>query len=216
MVAKIFLVFGDSIVFGAWDIEGGWVQRLRKYLDKLTLKEKGDFLVYNCGISGNTSEELLERFEIECKSRLKELAMYEGRGIIMISIGGNDCTFIKSKGDNWVLPEKFAENIEKLIKLAKKFSDKIIFVSFTPCDESKTTPIPWNTDIVYKNEDIKKYNDITKEICEKEKIPFIKIFDSWLKLDYKKWLEDGLHPNSKGHEKIFETVKDFLIKNKII
>jgi len=24
------LVFGDSITYGAWDEEGGWVQRLRK------------------------------------------------------------------------------------------------------------------------------------------------------------------------------------------
>jgi len=29
-------------------------------------------------------------------------------------------------------------------------------------------------------------------------------------------LEDGLHPNSEGHKKIFESVKEFLIKNKII
>ena len=29
-------------------------------------------------------------------------------------------------------------------------------------------------------------------------------------------LEDGLHPNSAGHEKMFQRVKDFLIKNKII
>ena len=29
-------------------------------------------------------------------------------------------------------------------------------------------------------------------------------------------LEDGLHPNAGGHEKIFQKVKDFLIENKII
>lgn len=29
-------------------------------------------------------------------------------------------------------------------------------------------------------------------------------------------LEDGLHPNSEGHKKMFIRVKDFLIENKII
>jgi len=29
-------------------------------------------------------------------------------------------------------------------------------------------------------------------------------------------LNDGLHPNADGHEKMFNRVKDFLIENKII
>lgn len=31
-MAKI-LVFGDSIAYGKWDSDGGWVARLRKYVD---------------------------------------------------------------------------------------------------------------------------------------------------------------------------------------
>ena len=74
----------------------------------------------------------------------------------------------------------------------------------------------WDKDKSYKNEYIQKYNDAIKQICAKNKIYFIEIFEDWIKMDYKRLLEDGLHPNSEGHQKIFETVKDFLITNKII
>ena len=33
------LVFGDSITYGAWDLEGGWVQRLRSFIDKKNLTD---------------------------------------------------------------------------------------------------------------------------------------------------------------------------------
>ena len=29
-------------------------------------------------------------------------------------------------------------------------------------------------------------------------------------------LPDGLHPNTEGHKKMFERIKDFLVENKLI
>ena len=77
-------------------------------------------------------------------------------------------------------------------------------------------PIPWSPEKYYTNENIQEYNNVVKSICEENNLSFIEIFDNWMKSDYKNLLEDGLHPNSKGHKKIFETVNDFLIQNKII
>ena len=51
----LILVFGTSSTYGCWDEEGGWVQRLRKHLDKKQLTDKDSdlyYLVYNLGISG--------------------------------------------------------------------------------------------------------------------------------------------------------------------
>jgi len=179
------LVFGDSIVYGAWDREGGWVERLRKFLfDK-------EFLVYNLGVSGDTTEDLLNRFEFEAEQRLDE----NEETIIIFSIGIND-TLRTS-------PEKFKENIRKLIGLAQKFTQKIIFVGLTPVDEEKTE---------YKNEYIQQYNEIIKSICSENKLLFIDILGDWQETNYKILLEDGLHPNSQGHEKIFIKVKESLVK----
>ena len=207
------LVFGDSITYGNWDREGGWVQRLRKFLDKRNLTDPDFYcLIYNLGISGNDTENLLKRFEFETEQRLKE----GEETIFIFAIGINDTQFLHSENSLKVGPKKFKENIQKLIELARKISSKIIFIGLTPVDESKTTPIPWNTDKSYKNEYIEEYDEIIKSVCEKNKILFIDVFKMFKKLNYRNLLEDGLHPNSEGHEKIFEVVKNFLIKNKII
>ena len=57
-------IFGDSIAWGASDLEfGGWVARLRNYLET----EKYDSSIYNCSISGDSTQDLLKRFSNETK-----------------------------------------------------------------------------------------------------------------------------------------------------
>jgi len=74
-------------------------------------------------------------------------------------------------------------------------------------------PIPWlNEEEFYDNENIVKYNAVIKKISNNNNLPFIDLLDL-LKVDE---LDDGLHPNSEGHKKMFEKVKDFLVLNKII
>jgi len=199
-------IFGDSIAWGAADFEkGGWVERLKVYM-----AENFDTDVYNLGVSGDKTPNILERFESETKARIEEAEEV----ILIFAVGINDSYFIHSKNDFMTSPEEFRGNIQKLIEKAQKISPKIIFVGLTPVDEPKTTPIPWNTDKSYKNENVKKYNEIIKSICKKN-IYFIEVFENWIDSNYKELLEDGLHPNTKGHEKIFEAVKDYLIQNKI-
>ena len=133
------LVFGDSITYGAWDVEGGWVQRLRKQLDRKTLAGKGFYLVYNLGVSGDTTRDVLHRFENETKPRLSG----EGETIIVFSIGTNDCLCI-NKTKKLQVPEKeFEKNIQTLVSLGRKYSKKIVFIGDTPVDESKMNPLPW-------------------------------------------------------------------------
>jgi hypothetical protein len=66
---KIF-IFGDSIAYGAWDPEGGWVERLRQWLFVTTRDEYnlGTFL-YNLSIVGETTADLLKRFTTEIEAR---------------------------------------------------------------------------------------------------------------------------------------------------
>jgi len=78
------------------------------------------------------------------------------------------------------------------------------------CDESKTKPVPW-IDFYYTNENIKKYSEIMKDVCQRNNILFLDVG-----LLNNKDFDDGLHPNATGHEKIFIKVRDFLIANKWI
>jgi acyl-CoA thioesterase I len=193
-------IFGDSTAWGAWDLEkGGWVNRLWIYL----AKTKKDFDLYNLSISGGTTKTILDRFESEAKTRNADILIFQS--------GGNDAAYEQVEDNYQVSPSEFKENIEEIIQRAKKITDKIIFISFKNVDESKTMPVPWRN-IYYKNENIKKYCEIIKDVCAEKEVLFLDIFGLLNNED----LCDGVHPDDTGHEKIFQKVKDFLTDNKII
>ncbi|MBS3050522.1 MAG: hypothetical protein J4400_00020 [Candidatus Aenigmarchaeota archaeon] len=206
------LIFGDSIAYGAWDGKGGWVQRLRTYIENNSPKHEKDTLVYNCGVSGDTTSNVLERFEKETGARVG----YEEDTVIIFSIGTNDCLRLNKTGKMNVDRKVFEKNIKNLIKSARKFSDKVFFVGLTPVDESKMGPVEWAPQFSARNIYIEKYDEMIRSVCRMEIVPFIEIFKNFKKTKYLKLLEDGDHPNSKGHEMIFEMVRDFLKKEKII
>lgn len=209
------LVFGNSITYGAWDIEGGWVTRLRRFLDEKVIASQGelDYLVYNLGISGGTTEELVHRLKSEAKSRLEE----EGETIIifgMITI--NDSYFIYSQNGHKISIDQSKQNVEKLIELAKQITPIVLFVGNTVVDETKTKPISWDADKSYTNEYIRQYDEAVKSICQFKKVPFLELMGNFLSQDYVNMLEDGLHPNTAGHKWMFERVQEFLLKNQVI
>ncbi len=194
-------IFGDSTAWGAWDLEkGGWVSRLWFYVAK---RESDNYVeVYNCSVSGGTTDTILERFESESKIRNADALIFQ--------TGGNDASYEHKPGNYLVPPEKFRKNLEEIIKRAKKITDNIIFMDLKNCDESKTMPVSW-IDIYYTNENIQKYSKIMEEVCEKNKVAFLDI-DPLNNNDF----DDGLHPNAQGHEKIFNQVRDFLISKRWI
>ncbi len=202
----IITIFGASVTWGALDLEkGGWVERLKIYFENKTPENN---FVYNLGIESNTSNELLERFESELKARIyfeEEPESYFP--IIVFDIGKNDSVYNKEKENTWVKIDEFEKNLDELIKRAKKFTDKIFFLGLAKVEEEET--IPWEkSGESYCNENIKRYNSVVEKTCKRKEVYFIPIQDLLNKND----LFDGLHPNEKGHEKIFRRVKEFLFK----
>ena len=160
-MAEGILFFGASTTWGAWDREkGGWVNRIRLFLDN----KDSDFFVYNSGVSGDTTEDMLRRFEIELKARDPE--------IIVISIGDNDSVVESINGKNWVSLDKYGGNIKSLIEISKKYTNKILFLSLKKIDEKKTMPVSWGS-YYYTNSTIAKYNDKLKEVCSISAVEFL-------------------------------------------
>ena len=185
-------IFGDSIVWGAYDpINGGYVNFLRNYFEEKNIEIE----IYNLGISGDTSTKLLERLESEAKKREADL--------IIIAIGINDTQYIHSIKNQRTLIQEFKNNLLNLFQTAKKITNKIIFIGITNVDETKSNPLSWNSDKSYTNENVKKYNNVIRDFCQRNKLKFISLEGIITKED----LFDGLHPNTKGHKKIFETIK---------
>ena len=194
-------VFGDSITWGAGDRKkGGWATRLKNYFGKIS-----DFniKITNLGVSGDNTDDLLKRFKTEAIAREPN--------IIIFAIGTNDSQYVDSKDNPRVNLEKFQKNLVRLLNQAKAFTSKIIFVGLTKVDESKTTPRKKRK--FYTNENLVQYNEVIKSLCQENNLLFIDMLDL---LDKEKDLDDGLHPNSQGHQKMFEKVKDFLLENKLI
>lgn len=209
MVGKIN-VFGDSIAWGSKDTEcGGWVDRLKIYFSKT-----GDFnQVRNLGISGATSNDLLERLERETIPRKS------ARGLLsVIAVPINDARYrLDSKGNRKeeITKEQLERNLVNLHQVAKKHSDEVMFVGLTGVDEEKT--LPWklgdyDSGCYWKNENIKRCNNIVENFCKKKRVLFLDMKRVVSKND----LYDGLHPNAEGHKKMFEKARDFLIKNNLI
>lgn len=213
------IIFGDSVVLGSWDQKcGGWVNRLKTHLhgNDFRIKTNDDFIVYstyNLGIGGNTTSDLIERFDNEIKQRVAENFKRSQHDIVIIVVGANDCSYRRSEDNIRVKPDDFKKNLNSLLNKAHKYTKKVLFIGITKVDESKSSPIFWNKTTHYINKNIQQYNKILKNFCKNNNTLFIDMFDI---LDVKEDLLDGLHPNSQGHQKMFERVKDFLLKNKIV
>ena len=198
---QVICIFGDSIAWGAGDPEkGGWVARLRNYFETNGFEIE----LYNCGVSGDTTDDLLQRFKTEALARKPD--------IIIFAVGINDSQYVRSKNNPQIPVKKFQSNLKTLINQAKRIANKIIFVGLTKVDESKTMPIPWNSIKYYDEENVRLYDTKIKEICGENNLHFINMLDLLDKSD----LADGLHPNAKGHKKMFLRVKEFLISHKLV
>ena len=184
-------IFGDSIAWGAWDPEnGGWVSLLRRYFET----NNYNIVIYNQGVCGDTTDNLLVRFKTECVAREPQT--------IIFAIGINDSQYVNSKDNPRVSLEKFQNNLVELIKQAKNFSNKILFIGLTKVEDGQ----------FYNNDNIAKYNAMIEKVSAEHKLPFLNLFDLLETSD----LYDGLHPNSEGHKKMFLKVKEFLMEKKVI
>lgn len=203
------LVFGDSITDGAFDPSGGWADRLKQHF--MAKNMQGDVVqdendwVYNLGISGNLTDDVQERIETESIAR--KVDRENRKSIFVFAIGINDSC---RKGDDNPLPrsneEKFVQNYNKLIDLARRYTNKIICVGLTPVDEKQTTPI-YNL-YWYKNDRISQFDKLIRELATKSRAEFVDVHKAYLSQpDFKELLIDGLHPNEAGHRIIFNLVK---------
>lgn len=195
-------IFGDSITYGMWDKDkGGWAQRLKQ---KLESDSQNYFCVYPLGIPGDTTTGVINRIENEMDSRFSPYF----ENIIIFAIGINDSIY--GYGKNATPLDTFKQNLHTLFKQAKRYSNHIIFFGLTRVDENKIPQdkfLPFETFI---NSEIETYDNAIKDFCKSEKLTYIDIRN----LLEKNEIDDGVHPNNLGHEKIANIVLEQL--NKIV
>lgn len=199
------LIFGDSITQGFHDLTGsGWANRLHAYAMNLHEESKGEknYSVFNLGISGDCTNRLLERFEHEAEVRVKDESK---NNLIIFAVGVNDTQRYISDNHIKTPMDVFKDNLEELHKKATNHTNIVVFLGILPIREEVVQPMPWADDRSHYSDDIKEYDKAIADFCSQNDslfIPMQDIFDNNLE----NYLPDGIHPNAKGHQLIYERV----------
>lgn len=193
-------VFGDSIAWGAFDPSGGgWVARLRRYIGTAKGQASRYIEVYNFSVSGETTFCLLKRFKTEYSAIEPQTVIF--------AIGVNDSTNQVIPQSPRVSPEQFLKNLAKLLVLIdRKLTKEVIFVGLFKIHGNYPDLQRYN------NVNFELYNGLLQRFCKQHKLKFLDLAGLLAPAD----LVEGLHPNSHGHQKIFNRVKAFLENCKII
>jgi lysophospholipase L1-like esterase len=199
MKEKNICVFGDSITWGAVDKEyGGWFNRLWIYNENREGEESTYF--YNLGIPGDTTKELVGRIDTECKFRTPTS--------IIIAIGINDTAFDKNNNPSTPIND-FISNMNNIINLSMKYTHDIILIGLTRVNEELVNDKYNDIEYNYYNNMIIKYDTIIRQISKERDLKYIYLYDKLLDSDIS---EDGIHPNSIGHNKIFNEIKQAIYR----
>lgn len=185
------IVFGDSITQGYDDYEkGGWVNRL--FIDVSARQDKNnkDYIsVFNQGIDGNTTVDLLERIEAEINARK------DNNMIVIFDVGGNDAAR-RDQGESVVPFNLFSKNYSQLIEIAKKYG-RVVCLGLHESDG------------VFEDVDAQTYDSEIRRLAEANSAVYISMADM-LSRDFDGLTYDGDHPSPAGHQLIYDRLKEGL------
>jgi lysophospholipase L1-like esterase len=190
---KTFCIFGDSVTQAAY-VNTGWVDLFRTYLEQ---KYCDEFInVFNLGIGGNTSDDILKRFKTESEAREPT--------VIIFAFGVNDSCYFKTPDKPIVPKSRFIENIKSLTTEAKNFTSEIAIIGLVLGDESLLKPFPDSSQgKSYELTRVTDFNEELKRHAVASNSQFIQLLDKLNPTDF----SDGLHPNDQGHLKMFNEIK---------
>lgn len=197
---------GDSIVEGEGDESGrsGWVGRLQQHV----LKDSpvGENRVYNLGVGMETTMDLRHRLFSEVPYRDPDV-------IILQAAHGDSRLMANNAGDEEFEVGKKARlrAYHKMFEYLSQCGKHVLILGLNPLSDnpefSKAFP--------KRAEHIEKHNEGLKEQCAEYKLNFLDprdMFDG----DLDAYYVDGLHPNARGYDRMFEAISSKLQELKYI
>lgn len=192
------LVFGDSISRWAFDQDmWGWVERLKTHFFQWWQKNYKHG-VYNYSISSNDTRGVLEQISVHCDLMKK---INPDDMMIILSIWSNDARYMQTPDQLFVPKQEFISNIERILDRCRIYTENIMILWLLPVDQDLCMPRHGE---YYDNTYIQEYDAILKDIAHQRWYTYIDMRDC---INISTDLDDGLHPNTQGHVKIYERVK---------
>jgi len=172
---------GDSFVKGIGDPHKlGWTGRL-SYMSQNSQRA---ITHYNLGVRGDTSTNILTRWEREAKVRLPNFSI----NCVIFSFGVNDT--IVEKGITRVPIAQSMKNLRDILGVAKvKYN--ILMIGPPPIDNEQ------------QNISIKAYDEAYNSVCNMLGVNYLSIFDKLVNDEV--WMSDvrdndHVHPRANGYE----------------
>lgn len=164
-----------------------------------------DLPVVNSGISGNQTKDLLAELE-------NRVSIYNPTKIFIL-IGTNDIAFTELSN------KEIVDNIKKIVKLINKDRPKakIYIESIYPISKEENEVVQSGMVGRRENKRIKEINKMLKEMCDKEKLPYINLYKLLVNEDdnlVTKYTEDGLHMSDEGYEVITKELLKYINNEK--
>lgn len=195
------LIFGDSITQGYYDREGGWADRLRREYMERRIEGRANINVFNLGISGDGSRDILRRIGGEISARQSPGEQI----IVMIAIGANDS--IVGDSDHSATPDEFESNLHEIIEIARTAADRVILIESIPCYDELSDPTPWDQTISFVDARIREYNTILRRVAHESGCVVFALYDAFAALESRAdRLPDGVHPDDIGHQMIYNEI----------
>ncbi len=196
--------FGDSITQAwAFSYEDAWPARVER-----GLREKGSPIpVYNRGVSGDTTVQALDRFDLSVRPHLPAW--------VLIAFGINDSNIRVGRKTARVGVEEYARNLAEILRMIRADGGEGIFLSMhAPGPAQRSAPTAERTSRVKHMAVYPAYRKAMTALARKERCPLIDIPDR-LKADGKSPSDllhpDGVHLSVEGNHLFARLVLPILL-----
>lgn len=171
-------------VIGDSIVHGGIDKEMGGWVARLKVlsdnQNRGDH-VFGLGLGGNNSGQILARTDSEIKARVGHVKN------IIFSTGTNDM--------NMEMPlDEYKKNLTQCGAIAAGYDKKVYFMGLHLRSDGD-----WS-------EKTAAYDAVVKEVCNEGGYTYIPTHDLIAAED----MNDGVHPNGKGHQKICDRVAEFM------
>lgn len=210
------VVFGDSIAYWKRDEFGGWVARLRNYLDatyNLGINPK-NVQVFNQCIPWEVAIRLQKRISLELSMRITDEERNENN-IVLVAVGVND-----ANPSNWMTKQQTARGdfegaLRNISSIVYERKAKLVFIGLLPIYEECVLGEYWKSQW-FTNVVIQEYDAIIEKVARQQNALYVPMFSWGQNNSFANYLVDGIHPGTQGHMMVYERIAVFLRDSDLI